>query len=302
MRPGPLTTGPDPDRILTTTTGDITVTTPGTRITGLEIRGRIIIRAADVTIEQCRIVGGAVAPSTFAPLVDARGPNVIGLRVVDTEIAPQTAHFRWSAGIEGHDFALVRCNVHSAVDGANIYNTHAPGAPVNYAIDHTWIHDLGYFTAPVAGIVHPSDTNTHNDCVQQQGGSLGLITNSRLDATRRRNWGDYTDTGVPPVPQDVHAILLGHNVGRTSNLTVTDCELNEGWIPFNAGGAAKLDTGHKLGIFCRNTFRDPGAPTYAYNFDTTWAADPDGTDCFEGTPNASRWADTGLEVRVRRNG
>lgn len=302
MRPGPLTTGPDPDRILTTTTGDITITTPGTRITGREIRGRIIIRAADVTIEQCRIVGGAVAPSTFAPLVDARGPNVIGLRVVDSELAPQTAHFRWSAGIEGHDFALVRCNVHSSVDGANIYNTNAPGDRTNVVLDHTWLHSSAYFVAPVAGVVHPSDTNTHNDTgIQHQGGRGTIVTNCRIDAYRRPNWGDYVD-GVTPVVTDIAAIMVNHNVGRTAELVVNDCEINGGYIPFNAGGAAKLDIAHKLAACARNTFSDPGAATYAYNFDTTWAADPAGTDCYEGTPNASRWADTGLEVRVRRNG
>lgn len=314
---GPLTTGPDPGRLLTPYHGDITVTASGTRLSGLDIRGRVIVRAADVTIDECVIRGPQTMPSGtgFMPLVDARHALCKDLRLRDTEVAPQTASHRWSAGVEGHDFTLLRSNVHSSVDAVNVYNTNEPGMPTGVVIDSSWLHDLAWFTATEPGIVHPSDTNTHNDCVQHQGGADTVIRNSRLDAMYRRNWGHYIpgasvpDRGTGTEADgrynvgDLSAVMVNHNVGNTARLTIDDCEINGGYIPINAGGAGKMFASHILGWFSRNTFRAPGAPTYSINADTTWVGPGNGLNAYELDPGlANRWADTGLEVRVRYNG
>lgn len=335
--PGQWTTGPKRGTNLVRQNGDITVTTSGTTIQNLDLYGRIIVEASNVTIKNCIIRGTYAAPTSSAtPLINARSASCVNLLVEDCEIAPMFPHWRWEGGISGHDFIARRCNIHSGIDGINVYNTFSPGTATNVTIDFCWIHDLSWWSSVGEGVVHPSDTVTHNDCIQHQGGSGTIIRGNRLDATYRRNFGHWwrASTTQPyslvaigsrpdsspfqAVPDrgsgteetgrynltDLSALMVNNNVGNSTSITFTDNWISGGYIPVNAGGAVR--SSGSLGSFLRNRFsRSPGAQSsggdnvYTISVDSTWVGFlTDGA----GTSNKNVFDDNSAEVNVRYSG
>lgn len=335
--PGFWTTGVPPGTSLTRQDGDITVTVNGTVIENLDLHGRIIVNASNVIIRKCIIRGTNAAPSASAtPLINARSASCVNLLVEDCEIAPQFPHWFWEGGITGHDFVARRCNIHSATDGINVYNTFSPGTATNTTIEFNWIHDLSWWSASAAGVVHPSDTVTHNDCIQHQGGLGTIIRGNHLSARYRRNFGHWYRTGTTePFPlvatgsradgspfqaipnagtgtqatgrynlTDLSALMINFNVGESRDLVFTDNFVVGGYIPVNAGGPVRT-TGN-LGTFHRNRFsREAGAQAsggnnvYTLNFDASWVGF---VDAGETTANKNVFDNDSAEVLVRYNG
>lgn len=184
-QPGPSTTGVPTGTALTTYTGPTTITTDGTVIDSKFIPVHLVIRAKNVTISRCEIVGAPTWTGAESALIDHRFVTQSGLLVADCTIHQQVPNLYINASI-GHHATFVRCNIYHCVDGFGIYNTGggtnpATGEPYTNDGDMTvlgnWWHDFSFFTPDPTH----SDNVSHNDFVQFHGGKRSLIGGNRID-------------------------------------------------------------------------------------------------------------------------
>ncbi|NEM89976.1 PT domain-containing protein [Galbitalea soli] len=199
--PGPTTTGVPAGTPLTIVTGNIKVTTPGQIIDGLDVRGRIIIAAPNVTIRNT-IVRGAPTTEMSGGLISNLS-GYYGLKIIDTELAAQ-AYPTYTNGIMGYNFSAERVNIHSVVDAVDITGD-------NVAITHSWMHgNLHYAQDPTRNY-----TPTHDDTVQiQRGTNLWLVGNVMQDAYNA-------------------ALMVTQDTGPVSNLTLVGNSIDNGTCSVN---------------------------------------------------------------------
>jgi hypothetical protein len=172
-------------------------------------------------------------------------------------------------GIKGHDFIATRNLVLNTVDGFGVFNTAAPGGAVNTQLLGNYFDELGFYTQNALTAfygtttrAHPSDTKTHNDGGQSQGGSGLILRGNWLGAflSQDPNVGRY-DVSLPIYANA--AFQLNNNVGRTSNMVVDRNWMNGGAFMNNTSGAYVIDnfignwTGNRFG---RNAAGGPTAP------------------------------------------
>lgn len=163
------------------------------------VHGRVITSGSGWRIENCLIDGGTSNPG---PLIECYVSG--GGLVVDSEICstPTNMHWNWN-GPTGHSFTLLRCNIHHTTDGVGIFKTApAGGGPgttynCNVIVQQCWIHDLAWWTANTGGIVH-SDTETHNDGIQLQGGTNLQVLGNTIDAYHAHQFSHWWTVGQDP--------------------------------------------------------------------------------------------------------
>lgn len=305
-QPTASTTGVPAGTVLVARAGDVVVSTPGATLEGMDITGRVIVRAAGVTVKSCR-VRGASALTAQGGLIDATHTAASGLRVIDTEIRPDYPSL-YTDGILGHDFLALRCNIYGCVDPVGVYNQYNPLAPVNVTIQQCWLHDLAYFTPDPTH----SDNITHNDGVQSQGGSGMRVVGCRIDANYSTTFG----TGEPfptGLTQQLSAVMLSPAASADiGTWAITGCEINGNWV---YGGKIAINAGHDrnagadLGVCLRNRFDGTqyadSTTSAPHTIDIQAGAV---LDCGEGDPTDQNvfmdtapalWA--GQPVLVRRN-
>ena len=267
-----------------TLNSDQIITTPGTILENKIINGVVFIRAADVTVRNCYIRGGASVGSCLVDCSNAACSNAL---IIDCTIAP--GNNQMCDGIRGHDFTAKRNNVYWCVDGIGPYNpTAAQPYQTNVVIEQNYIHDLSWWTAASVGVVHPSDTETHNDVIQHHGGGGTIIKGNTLDARYGRQYAHWFCTGDPqvepytsvalhslpdggpyqPLPDrgtgteadgryntdDQACLMINNIVGYTFQLHVTDNWFIGGNFAVNGGGNTNPGGGVFLGEFKRNRF------------------------------------------------
>jgi hypothetical protein len=284
--PGPKTTGVLPNSTLREIKGDLTITSPGT-YADLDVHGFVSVQAPDVRILNSVVRGGVATYSRG--LINATHGSVARLVVEGVELQPEHPS-RLLTGILGHDYTARCVNVYQTVDGFGVFKTQQPGAPVNVTITQSFCHELGYFS-PDPG--HP-DNQTHNDCVQIQGGSGAVVTYNRLHAYYSHKVGTLNYPANHP--QALSTIMLNQNVGKTTGVVVTDNLLDGGDISVNAGGLTYTSNDF-LGTFHRNRFdRNQFHAGHTIDLDATVRADTG-----DGTAEQNVYTD-GVPVRVRHNG
>jgi hypothetical protein len=284
--PDPSTTGVLPGSTLKVHRGNLVIKAPGT-YANLDVHGFVDVRAADVKILNSIVRGGVATTSTG--LITATDKNVARLHVEGVELVPESPSL-WLTGILGHDYTAKCVNVYQTVDGFGVFNTHKPGAPTNVTITQSFCHALAYYS-PDSG---HADNKTHNDCVQLQGGSGTVITYNRLHAYLSNKVG--TLNYPADHPQALSTIMLNDNVGKTTQIVVTDNLLTGGDISVNGGGL-QHDSDDFLGTFHRNRF-DHG------QFHVGHTIDLDATvraDTGDGTANRNIYTDSS-PITVRHNG
>lgn len=157
--------------------GDLVITTPGTVVDGLDIRGTVSVRADNVTIKNS-VVRGKPLTYTTAMISNTKGNT--GLRIIDTEIFPSQPS-PYAMGIIGKNFTATRVDIHGVIDGIHLVGG-------NVTVEGSWLHDnLHYASDPNHG-GQPS----HDDSVQIQAGSnirfagnnISGATNSGIQITQ----------------------------------------------------------------------------------------------------------------------
>lgn len=245
---------------LTTQSGDVTITTAGVTVTGLDIHGFLIIKAANVTVTNCHIRGRG--PAYVAQgLVDCTNAAATGVTISRCEVGDSAATTQyWWNGIDGSGFTADRCNIHDVTDAI-----HTTGS--NVTVQGCYIHDLSFHDDDGD---HAGDGQhpywSHNDGWQTMGGT-------NLNATGNY-FGCYasTTTGMPDTlvtsgvpnrnwPNGITISPTGGTVGMTvdrcwfdggqrwlqapaqgkgydtgNTVTIKDCTGNADQLPYNAGG------------------------------------------------------------------
>jgi hypothetical protein len=224
--PGADTTGVPAGVALRVHDGDIVVTTAGTVLDGLDIRGTVSVRANDVTIRNS-IVRGKPLSGPTGMISNTRGHT--GLKIVDTEIAPslRTPH---AMGILGGNFTATRVDIHNVIDGVHINRGNA-------TLEYSWLHDNVHYTDDPN---HGGD-DSHDDSIQIQAGDNIRVVGNNIS-------GAYNS-----------GIQLTQDAGRVSNVTIARNLLDGGGCTVNL---AEKGVGPFQGIsitdnkFGRNTRHD----------------------------------------------
>ena len=151
---------------LTVHEGDLTITTPGTVIDGLDIRGFVRVKAANVVIRNSIIRGPATPLTGPMSLVQSDAGPGTNLLIQDSEIFAQ-APSRFVDGIVGMGFTLRRVDIHTVVDQVKIIGD-------NVTVDASYLHDNLYYPADGANL------ESHDDNVQVAIGANIQVVNSTL--------------------------------------------------------------------------------------------------------------------------
>jgi hypothetical protein len=202
-KPGPNNTGVPAGKSLKVHDGDLTITTAGTVIDGLDIRGFVRVKAPNVTIKNS-IVRGAPIKGNMS-LVQA---SSTGLVIQDSELTP-TQKSPYINGIVGKGFTLKRVDIHHVVD-----QVHLTGGGVR--VEASWLHDnLHYAKDP-----NHSD-GSHDDSIQIQAGSGIVIVNNTIE--------DANNAGV----------MITQDTGKVSNVTFADNHADGGACTINVAEKGK---------------------------------------------------------------
>src|SRR5262245_37071662 len=167
-------TGVPEGTTLTIVNGDQTYSTHGRVISGLDVRGKVIIRANNVTFKNSIVRGPAAGPCRNGAAIEARGTGII---IQDVEVLMENP----TACLDGiwttsGNVTILRANIHGGVDGVK--------AGSNVLIQDSYIHDMQRFA---------SDPNqrggaTHNDGVQTYAGTTGVtLRHNTIDMSTTKN-------------------------------------------------------------------------------------------------------------------
>jgi len=244
---GPGNSGVPSGTVLKRHDGDLTVTTAGTVIDGLDIHGFLRIRANDVTVRRTMIRGGATGNSVKA-LISADGTHR-NLRIEDSTLKADTAS-PYMNGIIGRNFTAVRVDISNVVDNAMVVGD-------NVTIKDSWFHGTTRFTP----WPFQPDNQTHNDNVQIEGGNNILIQGNRFEGASNT------------------AIMITQNVSRSQGIRVVNNLLTEGDCTVNISEKGK---GPIQSTFAGNRFAKSGIAKCAIVAKTTSFPSVDG-NVWDGT-------------------
>lgn len=177
---GAATTGVPSGITLKVHTGDLNITTAGTVISGLDIRGLVKINANNVTIKNSTIRGRAL--SAPAALINNLGGRS-GLKVIDSELYPSNPSPDVN-GIYGYNFTATRLDIHGVIDAVHITGS-------NVTIADSWLHgNLHYAKDPNQG-----GKPSHDDSIQIQKGSNIAVYGSTLSGSHNAGVQITQDAG-----------------------------------------------------------------------------------------------------------
>ena len=157
------------------------VTTNGTVLDSLEIRGLVRIDAGGVVIKNCLITGQYIDSSFALVYVDGPGSSVT---VQDSELYAKYPS-AWVRGVIGHSFTLVRDNIHDVTDNMAITGN-------DVVVKDCWLHSpLYYLEDPVY-----NGTPSHDDNAQIQQGRNITFTHNTMEGTHNSAMQITQDAGV----------------------------------------------------------------------------------------------------------
>jgi len=171
-------------------TSNIIITTAGTVIDGKEIRACIDVRAANVTIRNCRIIGPQSSPAN-RPLIYHIDKAVKNFRLEQCTLRP-TLPSDQTDTLMGHDITRYRNNISHGVDGSGSFIDPSIGTNSNYLAQGDYVHDLAYF-CPTAT---QSNNHTHNDGNQQHCGTNVTFEGCAIHGYWDPNVGDGNVPGT----------------------------------------------------------------------------------------------------------
>ena len=217
------TTGVPTGTTLKVHNGDLNITTAGTVISGLDIRGLVKINAINVTIKNSIIRGRSI--SAPAALINNLGGRS-GLKIIDSELYPSKPSPDIN-GIYGYNFTLNRVEIHGVIDAVHVTGS-------NVTIANSWLHgNLHYASDPNQG-----GKPSHDDSIQIQKGSNIKVYGSALSGSHNAAVQITQDTG------DVSNFSFTNNLADGGACTINIAQKSYGPI------YGTVITGNKFG---RNT-------------------------------------------------
>lgn len=308
-KPTAANTGIQPGVVLTTSNGDITVNTAGAVIENLDIFGKVIIQAANVTIRNCRIRGG-VATSNVG-LVTCFSAACTGARIEFCELRPDNPSVWWD-GVIGHGYTAYRNHVYWTVDGFGAYLASGEGLDVGVQIQGNYVHDLSLISPDP----NHSDNLTHSDGIQVQGGWSGQIVGNNIQGFWQPNngtgWPGYDPAHNDPMNGAINPNATNFDYGQSTSCII--CTPNQssvqGWLVdrnwFDGGGIginlpapAHLAPTLNFGTISNNKFgHKQGLPYHsALTAENTWTIVQSTNQ--QATTSGNVYEDSGHPVQVR---
>lgn len=270
-----------PREELTVYTGDLIVTTAGATISGLLVKGRILVRAWNVTIEDC-IVELVEDSTAVANMIDTSHSGARYTTVRFTEVSAADAPTYWINGIGPKSITVERCYVHDVVDAFSVHDLSGNNDPI--ILKGNFV-DLLFYITPTPG---QSDNRTHNDGVQSQGGpSLVHIEGNHIRGYESPNsTGGGSDGGTPGYAYA--CVMLNTNPTRFASAVY----IVANW--FDGGGDSINGRGTDGGVITiiRNRFsrnRQYFPITANITLGSTWVIPTSGA-------NVNVWGDTGEPI------
>jgi hypothetical protein len=152
--------------------GDLTISTPGTVIDGLDIRGFVRVDAADVVIRNSIVRGGTPVRVEGVITMRSKAKNVL---IEDTEVYPSQKSVMLD-GIKGAEFTARRVHVHGGVDNIKVHGS-------NVRIEGSYLHSQDYYASDPLQKGGP----THNDALQLLGGDNITVVGNTLISDKTLN-------------------------------------------------------------------------------------------------------------------
>jgi len=205
-QPNAANTGVPDGTVLTQFYGNMTITTAGTVVDGLDVHGFIDVRASNVTIKNS-IVRGADPGAVNLALISAYGTHT-NLQIMDTTLVGAVASNNLD-GLKGKNFTATRLDISNVVDTVMILGD-------NSTVQNSWLHDNLHLPDS-----RKADGWTHDDSIQIEGGRNILIQNNTLT-------GAYNA-----------AIQVTQNVDRTREVMVNGNWIADGWCSINLSEKGK---------------------------------------------------------------
>lgn len=176
-QPDAINTGPRiTEASMTTVTGTITLNTPQTYENRI-VEGTIVITSSNVIVRNCIIRMPSSGTAIRGVFCATAGATNILIEYVRIEVPAGNRSYNQGYCIQGSGYTARRCDFSGTVDGLSIAGVNQRAS---VTVEGCYIHDLPVYTAGSPGIVHPTDTVTHNDGMQIEGNlsSVSIIGNS----------------------------------------------------------------------------------------------------------------------------
>lgn len=210
--PSAATTGVPAGTQLRVHKGNLVVRRPGAVISGLEVRGRVVIKAANVTIRNTAIRGGSKPRSGIGLLtiVNRRARNYV---VENVTIRPRRISRNFDGIKVSRPGLLRRLDVSGTVDGILIYGS-------GVRVESSYLHDFRHFR------FNPKQRGgSHDDSIQVVAGDGIRIFGNTLTGARNA------------------AVMVTQDVGPTRDLQITDNWIDNGACSINFGSGGPYQTG-----------------------------------------------------------
>jgi hypothetical protein len=160
---------------LTVASGNKTYSTAGQVISGLDVHGKVIINANNVTLKNSIVRGPAAGGCSNGAAIETHGTGIV---IQDVEVLMENP----TACLDGiwtfnSSVTILRANIHGGVDGVK--------ADSNTLIQDSYIHDMQWF----ASDPNQGGGETHNDGVQvyPPGGRDVTFRHNTIDMSATRN-------------------------------------------------------------------------------------------------------------------
>lgn len=215
VKPSAENTGVPAGTPLTVHNGNLTITTAGTVIDRMDIRGFVIVKAPNVTIKQSIIRGPATAPAVSSGLLSITTAGATGYLVEDVTLQPQITSGYLDGVKVNQGGTFRRVNISGTIDGMVVFGD-------NVNVTNSYVHDLVHLL---------NDPNrgggaSHDDAIQVQAGrNVSIIGNTLQGAFNA-------------------AVQITQDAGVTQNL-----KINNNWL--DGGGCTlnyKTNGAYKTGM------------------------------------------------------
>jgi len=277
-KPDSTNTGFDPSLIDGTLVGDQNIRTAGTVIRNKRIEGYVLVNAANVTLENCQIVGRNIGYVGYNGLVSC---NSTGTFINRCTINPDYPRY-FLNGVNGAGYRAYRCDISETCDGLAMKGD-------NCVAEGCFVHDLSFFdglnTSNGNGSEHATDTRfpgwTHNDGVQIYGYSGNRVEGCNIQGYFSTSCGTYRTAMVDgcsggnnngrvfPNRNYAHGVFVSPSSAVISNATIRNNWIDGGEVciqsstqgrGFDSGNSVVID-GNRLG--CDQKPGYTGNPTNA---------------------------------------
>lgn len=196
---------------------------------------RVSLTGPNITFRNCYFTGD----NSVNALVTCSNANVVNARFYDCTFLPKFVRYETN-GIAGHDFKLYRCDISHVVDCISPSNSTAfanlgSGFPIGVEVWQSYLHDHAWWTAASGGVVHPSDTETHNDLIQIVGGAGLVVVGNTLIARFAKQYAHWQVTNPSVEPYSTVAL---HSLPDGGPFQVIPSRGSTGGVALSAGNEA----------------------------------------------------------------